>query len=339
MELDRNTILYIRELLYRLALALSDIERIKFNADKELVEAILFDKEKDGEKRIAYCFKNVLNKFDFTGISFDNVDITSTDFTGSKGVKINPQTILNKFFYNTKLCDTEIEGSFDDVIVYHYTDFTGSKGAKINPQTLGRKDLVGIKLCDTEIIGSFAGVDIRNTDFTGSKGAKIDPQIIKDKSLYGTILCDTEITGSFDGAYISRTDFTGSKGAKINPQTVFSMVSAKLCDTKIVGSFAGVDIRDTDFTGSKGAKIDPLTIFDRDLRKTNLCDVEVRINGPLDKVKTTGTKFTGCNLKMNFKRLSITDILGILNSVSDLENADSGQKGGFETSGVQKIKK
>ena len=57
--------------------------------------------------------------------SFDGVEVSEADFTGSKGAKINPQKIKNKSLYNTKCANVEFIGSFDDVEVSG-ADFTGS---------------------------------------------------------------------------------------------------------------------------------------------------------------------------------------------------------------------
>ena len=154
---------------------------------------------------------NNIKKPDLSGVCFDNIDVRSFDFTGCKGVKINPREVLGRSLENTKLNGVEIIGSFDGVDI-ECTDFTGSKGAKIDPQTIRNKNLSGITLSDAEIIGPFDGVDIRFTDFTGSKGAKIDPQTVRYRSLRNTKLSGVEIIGFLDGVDMSFTDFTNLTG-------------------------------------------------------------------------------------------------------------------------------
>ena len=205
----------VRKVLYERLLKLGSKikEPIKLDIEKELLEAILFDKQENGGKKFAHRFDEefehpfdkIIYKIDLTDVSFDGVYVGSIDFTGSKGVKINPQTIKNKVLFGTKLSGVEIIGPFDGVDI-RTTDFTGSRGAKINPQTVKSKRLCGTELCDTEIIGSFAGVDITGTDFTGSKGAKLDPQTVKNRNLDGTTLRDVKIEGSFDGINTSNTN-------------------------------------------------------------------------------------------------------------------------------------
>jgi hypothetical protein len=61
---------------------------------------------------------------------FDDVCITEADFTGSKGAKINPQTIYEKNLDSTKCADVEFIGSFNDVGI-EFADFTGSNYEEI----------------------------------------------------------------------------------------------------------------------------------------------------------------------------------------------------------------
>ena len=209
---------------------------------------------------------NNIKKPDLSGVCFDNIDVRSFDFTGCKGVKINPREVLGRSLENTKLNGVEIIGSFDGVDI-ECTDFTGSKGAKINPQTIEVKNLRGTELSGVEIIGSFDGVNIERTNFTGSKGAKIDPQTIRNKNLSGITLSDAEIIGPFDGVDIRFTDFTGSKGAKIDPQTVRyrSLRNTKLSGVEIIGFLDGVDMSFTDFTNLTGGS----SFAKMELRKYN----------------------------------------------------------------------
>ena len=72
-----------------------------------------------------------------------------TNFTGSKGAKINPQTIYNKNLSECKFSGVEFIGSFDRVIIKG-ADFTGSKGALVDRQTVYYDDLA--ILTDVEII-------------------------------------------------------------------------------------------------------------------------------------------------------------------------------------------
>ena len=225
-------------------------DHIKLDIDKKILQQILFE-----NNEIAIP-DNLWKLLDLSGVSFDGIDVMKIDFTGSKGVVIDPQTVYDKDLSNAKLAGVEIKGSFDGVDVYG-TDFTGSEGAIIDPQEVSSKDLSYAKLAGVEINGSFDGVDVRGTDFTGSKGViKLDPQTVYDKNLKNTKLADVEITGSFDAVYVRGADFTGSKGViKLDPQTLYdkNLRYAKLAGVEITGLLDDVKLEGTDFTGSKGA--------------------------------------------------------------------------------------
>lgn len=178
-------------------------KRFKFSnldCSKELLDRIVFDyraKFPNGDtyKDIFYEFFKLKSKIDFDGVSFDGVIMTQRDFTGSKGIKINPQTIFLRIFCFTACSDVEFIGPFDGADI-RFADFTGSKGAKINPQTIYGKKLCGTKCADVEFIGPFDGTDISFADFTGSKGAKINLQTV-----YGTgikVCRDAEFTDSYE---------------------------------------------------------------------------------------------------------------------------------------------
>lgn len=172
----------------------------KLDCSKELLDRIVFDyraKFPNGDtyKDVFYEFFKLKSKIDFDGVSFDGAIIAHRDFTGSKGIKINPQTIFFKDFLFTACSDVEFIGPFDGADI-RFADFTGSKGAKINPQTICGKKLCGTKCADVEFIGPFDGADISIADFTGSKGAKINLQTV-----YGIgikVCSDAEFTDSYE---------------------------------------------------------------------------------------------------------------------------------------------
>ena len=179
-------------------LKLSDID-----CSKELLDKIVFDyhdKLPNGDTyKDVFCeFFKLKSKIDFDGVCFDGAIIVQRDFTGSKGIKINPQTIFFKSLLLTVCSGVEFIGSFDGADII-YANFTDSKGAKINPQTICGKKLCGTKCADVEFIGPFDGVDLCCTDFTGSKGAKINPRTV---GLRYTDCRDVEFVDSFDEVII-----------------------------------------------------------------------------------------------------------------------------------------
>lgn len=205
INLSSEEIKDIRKLIVDAVRSIDDAsgKRFKFSkldCSKELLDRIVFDyraKFPNGDtyKDVFYEFFKLKSKIDFDGVSFDGAIIAQRDFTGSKGIKINPQTIFFKSLLLTVCSGVEFIGPFDGVVLC-CTDFTGSKGAKINPQTICGKELCGTKCADVEFIGPFDGADISFADFTGSKGAKINLQTV-----YGTgikVCRDAEFTDSYE---------------------------------------------------------------------------------------------------------------------------------------------
>ena len=233
-------------------LKLSDI-----NCSKELLDKIIFDK-RGFYKEIFDELGKLMSKIDFDGVSFDRALIHGRDFTGSKGVKINPQTIYGKKLNRTKFTGVKFIGPFDYAEISG-ANFTGSKGAKINPQTIWFGDLSNTVCSGVKFIGPFHDARISGANFTGSKGAEINPQTIFFKSLSNTVCSGVEFIGPFDDARISGANFTGSKGAKINPQTICgkNLLGTICADVKFTGSFDDVKMNDeTSLDGSNARYID-----------------------------------------------------------------------------------
>ena len=103
---------------------------------------------------------NKIKKLDLSGVCFDGINVIGFDFTGCKGVKINPQTVWDKSLEDVKLSGVEIIGSFDS------------------------------------IIDSLAGVDIEDTDFTKSSFAKMELRKVKYNALKQIILNEIETNSS-----------------------------------------------------------------------------------------------------------------------------------------------
>lgn len=105
-----------------------NLERVIFPEESELHPDKYYS-----NKRILLCRDDweLIKKLDLSDITFRNVDIDGLDFTGSYGVKINPQIVFDKSCRLTKFKDVEFVGSFDDVDIYG-ADFTGSKEAFIS---------------------------------------------------------------------------------------------------------------------------------------------------------------------------------------------------------------
>lgn len=123
-------------------------EKIKFDLTKEELEDIIFEYENPNKKKISFEFR-IIKKLDLSDVDFTNVDISGVDFTESKGVKINPQTIADKNLESVVAQDVEFIGPFDEVRLTN-TNFTGSKRVRIEEET-AKKITDSCNLTDVEI--------------------------------------------------------------------------------------------------------------------------------------------------------------------------------------------
>ncbi|MBP3766118.1 MAG: pentapeptide repeat-containing protein [Bacilli bacterium] len=238
-------------------------DHIKLSVDDKLLKRILIE-----NKKFAIDFE-LVKKLDLTGFKFFNIDISGLDFTGSKGVRINPQKILNKDMHLCKLNSVTIKGSLDDVLIIG-TDFTGSNGARINPEKVAFKNMSCAKLNDAKIISDVKNVYIAGTDFSGCiGGAKIYVDEVIDKDLRYTIFNGCNLYGTFRWAKVENTNFSHSKGAVLDAQRLYgrSLNGTKLTDAELLGSLTGVDIRNTIFYGCKDRKIYKSTCETKELIK------------------------------------------------------------------------
>lgn len=184
-------------------------EPVLLKLDKELLKKIFFHEHEFANEIIP-----ILEKIDFSNISFDGYDCHSKDFSNYTGVKINPQKSYNKDLSCSIYKNVEFIGEFNGVKVMG-SMFTGSKGAIINPQTIPEKNLSFGEYADVTFKGSFNGAKVICANFTGSKGAIIDPQEVMDKSISGANCRDVEFTNDFDGVNIEATKLEGSNYQEI----------------------------------------------------------------------------------------------------------------------------
>lgn len=290
--MNNSTIKEIRRYL------LSKLEKyegkpVLLELDSNILKKVLFDydndtnsykliKSFDSNQNDDVDIRKLLQKIDFSNVSFDKVNISEFDFTDFKGVKINPQTIYLKNLRGTKLSGVEFVGPFDGCNI-NYADFTGSIGAVINPQSIHGKFMSNVKFNSVTFDGLFDGVYITRVYFAGSNGAVINPETLCERNLEYSSFSDVTFEGSFNAAKIVGADFTGSKGAIINPQLLEGrLIGANLCDVTLVGEgdiYKGVCIKSTSFKGAKGnLTINPQTVDKKDLRS---CDfLGVTFEGP-----------------------------------------------------------
>jgi len=297
-------------------------EPIKLNLDSNTLKEILFDYDKEtnsyklierfhSSQKENIDTRKLLQKIDFSNVSFDNVNIRGIDFTNFKGVKINPQTIYEKSIWMSKLCGVEFIGPFDNVQIIN-TDFTGSVGAVIDPQTIYGKYISGTKFSGVTFTGPFDDVYIQNVDFKGSTGAVINPTTVRERNLANSCFSGVTFEGPFDGAKISHADFTGSIGAKIDPRNLYKrIIRANLCDVTLVGEgdiYEDAHIYNTSFKGAKGnLEINPQTVKNNDLRYSNF--EGVTFNGIFNNCAISGSSFVNARgVKIDAQEIPGKDI-------------------------------
>lgn len=86
----------------------------KLNVQSELAEEILFDINSNGMKIFAFPAE-LMKKVNFEGISFDGFLAIGFDFTGFKGISLDPQKVFDKNLSYANLNGVTIINTFDDV--------------------------------------------------------------------------------------------------------------------------------------------------------------------------------------------------------------------------------
>lgn len=86
----------------------------KLNVQSELAEEILFNIDENGMKTFAFPVE-LMKKVNFEGISFDGFLAYAFDFTGFKGISLDPQKVYNKELSYANLNGVTIINTFDDV--------------------------------------------------------------------------------------------------------------------------------------------------------------------------------------------------------------------------------
>ena len=86
----------------------------KLNVRSELAEEILFNIDEFGMKTFAFPVE-LMKKVNFDGISFDGFLAYGFDFTGFKGISIDPQKVFDKNLSYANLNGVTIVNTFDDV--------------------------------------------------------------------------------------------------------------------------------------------------------------------------------------------------------------------------------
>lgn len=99
-----------------LDLELSKIDEgtARIRLDSGIIEEVLFDIDENGMKTFAFPVE-LMKKVNFEGISFDGFFAYGFDFTGFKGVSIDPQKVYDKNLSYSNLNGVRVINTFDDV--------------------------------------------------------------------------------------------------------------------------------------------------------------------------------------------------------------------------------
>lgn len=111
--MDKKIIRFIRK-GFKQELENYEGEAKRLNVQSELAEEILFKVDEDGIKTFAFPFE-LMKKVDFEGISFDGFLACGFDFTGFKGISLDPQKVYDKDLSYANLNGVTIINTFDDV--------------------------------------------------------------------------------------------------------------------------------------------------------------------------------------------------------------------------------
>lgn len=235
-------------------------EPIKLDVDN--LEKVLFYESTNG-KRFAIDRK-IARKIDMSDVCFDGMNVCGFNFTGFKGVKINPNRVYERKFSDTNLAGVEFTEEFNNCSL-NDVSFAGSKGAFINPRknTILRRNV----FTDVMFMGAITSADITYCNFAGSKNAVISLNVPGVQQpinvLYGATLTDATIVGSFDGCSIRGVNFKGAKNE--NGENIRINLNELASSDLSNCVFDGVEFTEpskrftimtgADFTGSKGACI------------------------------------------------------------------------------------
>lgn len=275
-------------------------EPIKLDVDN--LEKVLFCESTNG-KRFAIDRK-IARKIDMSDVCFDGMNVCGFNFTGFKGVKINPNRVYERKFSDTNLAGVEFTEEFNNCSL-NDVSFAGSKGALINPSknTILRSNV----FTDVRFMGAITSADITYCNFAGSKNAVISlnvPGVQQSINvLYGATLTDATIVGSFDGCSIRGVNFKGAKNE--NGENIRINLN-KLASSDLSNCvFDGVEFTEpskrftimtgADFTGSKGFNIRTHLLTEGSLNHAKLSGVtfDCTAIGGIRLEKIVGADFTG----------------------------------------------
>lgn len=309
----------LRQKLEKELSEVSDGIHIKLDYDTNILNLLLFDFQSTTTNKQYKRFvlpKYILNKIDFSNVSFDLFDCENYDFSNLYGIELNPQTIYDKNLTNTKLANVKFIGSFDDATITG-ADFTGSINAIINPIKLkAEKQIrkqhwglsseysktVDLKACvfkDVTFTNSFQRIrldshysacdlafDIMDANFTDSKNATIYTDSLWITGFQNAILKGVTIIGelSYEIDYSTETGYCFLTAKRKTPVTGANFKGSK---TRLKEKSFKFKYTDQD----KMLCLNPQEVEDRNL--SNAKFEGIYFTGSFDKVNISNSDFTG----------------------------------------------
>ncbi len=210
----------------------------------------------------------------FTGyhnVTINPQTIAYKDLSNSvlKGVKFASRTYAEDIFKDVLLVNTNFTGSVGaQIIPETVKNLAGGKMASVAFSGQNNGEM-------------FKDCDLSYMDFTGSHGAVVNPQVIYEKSLKSTNLTDALLVrgANFDDCYVTETTFNG-QDVSLNPQTLRNKTieHCHFNGVEFIGDdemFKDIRILDNDFTGSKNAIIDVNAIAGNYIEGNNFADTTI----------------------------------------------------------------
>ena len=161
----------------------------------------------------------------YTEDIFKDALLVNTNFTGSVGARIIPETVRHLAGGKMDSVAFQIQNKnmFKNCDL-SYMDFTGSYGAIVNPQVIYKKSLINTNLTDALLVrgANFDDCYVTGTTFSG-QDISLNPQTLRNKTIEHCHFNGVEFIGDdemFKDIRILDNDFTGSKNAIIDVNAI-----------------------------------------------------------------------------------------------------------------------
>lgn len=137
---------------------------------------IVIDLDKIYEKNIEYLeIENCIIEGSFDGYIIKGATISDNKTKSGDMIKINPQKILDKNFYECEISNVEFFNNFDNCNISSM-DISDSKGVVINPQKVKYKNLSNCNISNAKFISSLDNCNIDNIRLYDVEGAFVNAE-------------------------------------------------------------------------------------------------------------------------------------------------------------------